>query len=394
MNKPLLAPGLDIQVSRTKPAQPSKIGVFSMCPLRYIFETESTGAERIPSGLMALRGIAAHRVIEEFARYPSAGIQELRQAFYGAAAQAAESQNTNPLVRIAFKQSGLSALFSTEQLVSACQFIRKVLARRPEAATSPGGPANALSKPVRPAVFGAERKLSWPALDMEGRADLIYRDSGGTVHVADFKTGNVLEDGGQPKHSYLLQVAAYGVLAKEMLGLDEVALELAGPASGWCGTLSGELEAMVREAVADLRARLPKQQPLHAGSLSASGPWCHSCASRPSCPAYMQALEGGPAEPGFLSPLDVAGKITDCVEADGFTRLRVLTHTGKHVSLNGVPLAVYPGLKPGMDILGFSLGSFDVLSRAAFPANFFVFRPDNPKASAFSSLLKASCNQD
>lgn len=365
-----------------------------MCPLRYIFETEGTRAERTPSGLMALRGIAAHRVIEEFANRPFPDIRELRQAFYGVAAQAAEAQDANPLIRTAFQHSGLSGLFSAEQLASACQFIRKALVRRQEAATAPGGPTAALAQPVRPSVFGAERKLSCPALDMEGRADLIYRDSGGAVHVADFKTGNVLADGGQPKPGYLLQIAAYGVLVKEMLGTDEIALELAGPASGWCGTLSGELEAMVREAVADLRARLPKLQPLQAGGLAAPGAWCQSCASRPSCPAYMQALEDGPAKQEFLSPFDVAGRVTDCAEADGFTRLRVRTQGGKHISLSGIPSALYPWLKPGMNIQGFSLGSFDVLSRAAFPANFFVFRPDNPKASAFSSLLKASCNQN
>lgn len=393
MSKPRPAPGPHIEARRTRPVQPSKIGLFSICPLRYVLETENTGAERIPSGLMALRGIAAHRVIEEFARHPSPTIQELRQAFYDAATQAAAAQEANPLIRIAFQQSGLSALFSAEQLASACQFIRKVLARRPEPAPVPRGETAALAKLVRPSMFGAERKLSCHALDMEGWVDLFYRDSGGTVHVADFKTGNVLENDGQPKPSYLLQVAAYGVLAKEMLGLNDIVLELVGTASEWTGTLDGELETMVRETVATLRACLPKQQPLQGGGLAASGPWCQSCASRPSCPAYMQALEGGSKEQVFLSPFDVAGKITDSVAAGCFTRLRVLTHRGKHVSLSGVPSKLYPGLEPGTDILGFSLGSYDVLSRAAFPANFYVFRPDNPKASAFSSLLRTACRR-
>lgn len=191
-----------------------------MCPLRYVFETEGTGAERIPPGLMALRGIAAHRVIKTFARHPSPSIPELRQAFHGAATEAVAAQDENPLIRFAFQQSGLSALFSAEQLASACHFIRKVLARRPEAATATFGQAAVLAKPVRPSMFGAERKLASHALDMEGWADLLYKGSDGSVHVVDFKTGNVLEGDGQPKPSYLLQVAAYGVLAKEMLGPD------------------------------------------------------------------------------------------------------------------------------------------------------------------------------
>ena len=169
---------------------------------------------------MALRGIAAHRVIKTFARHPSPSIPELRQAFHGAATEAVAAQDENPLIRFAFQQSGLSALFSAEQLASACHFIRKVLARRPEAATATFGQAAVLAKPVRPSMFGAERKLASHALDMEGWADLLYKGSDGSVHVVDFKTGNVLEGDGQPKPSYLLQVAAYGVLAKEMLGPD------------------------------------------------------------------------------------------------------------------------------------------------------------------------------
>lgn len=394
MSKRPPAPGLDFQVRRTKPVQPSKLGVFSMCPLRYVFETEGTGSGRIPPGVLALRGNIAHHVIKTFARHPSPSTQELRQAFHGAATQAVAAQEADPLIRFAFQQSGLSALFSAEQVASACQFIRKVLARRPEATTATFGQAAVLAKRVRPSMFGAERKLSSHALDMEGWADLLYKDSEGTVHVVDFKTGNVLEGDGQPKLGYLLQVAAYGVLVKEMLGLDEIALELVGAASGWTGTLHGELETMARGAVSTLRARLPKQQPLQASSLAAPGASCQSCASRPSCPAYMQSLEGGSEEHGFLSPFDVAGKVTNSVAADGYTRLRVLTPRGKYISLGGIPSALYPRLKSGIDILGFSLGSYDVLSRAAFPANFYVFRPDNPKASAFSSLLRTVCSRD
>jgi len=388
----LSAPGQGLLVRRTKPVSPSKLGVFSLCPLRYVLETENTGAGRTPGGLMALRGTAAHRVIEGLAGRPHTSPQELRQAFCGAVAQTIARRDTNSLIRLVFQQLGMNALFPAGQQASTCQFIRKVLERQAPGAAAGNRQRTALAGRVRPFAFGSERKLASAALDMAGSVDLVYKDSSGTVHVCDFKTGNVLEADGQPKHAYLLQISAYGLLAKDMLGLQEVALELAGPASRWQEILGGRLETMARQAIATLQARLPKLQPVQGESLAAPGSWCESCPVRPSCPVYMRALEDGSAAEGMLSPFDVAGTVTDIVSAGEFLRLRILTHSGKRVSLSGVPSSIYPGLAQGIKILGFSLGSYDVLARTAFPANFYIFRPDDPGASAFSSWLGVGQN--
>jgi hypothetical protein len=222
---------------------------------------------------------------------------------------------------------------------------------------------------------------------MEGWVDLVYKDSFGTVHVCDFKTGNVLETDSQPKHAYLLQVAAYGLLARDMLSLKEIALELIGPANDWHGMLEKRLETMVRQAIATLQTRLPKLEPVRAESLAAPGASCKSCTVRPFCEVYMRALAGGSAAEDTLSPFDVAGTVTEVVAADNFFRLRILTHKGKYVSLSGVPASLYPGVTQGIKNLGFSLGSSDVITRAAFPANFYIFKQENPRASAFSSRL-------
>lgn len=344
---------------------------------------------------MALRGTAAHRVIEGLAGLagrPQIPSQELRQAFCGAVAQTIARRDTNPLICLVFQQLGLNALFPAGQQASTCQFIRKVLERQVPKNAVGNAQRNVPPGRGRSFAFGSERKLASAGLDMEGCVDLIYKDSSATVHVCDFKTGNVLDADGQPKHAYLLQISAYGLLAKDMLGLQEVGLELAGPASGWQEMLGGRLEMMARQAIATLQARLPKLEQVHGESLAAPGSWCESCPVRPSCPVYMRALEDGSAAEGMLSPFDVAGTVTDIVSAGKFLRLRIRTHSGKRVSLSGVPAFIYPGLAQGIKILGFSLGSYDVVARAAFPANFYIFRPENPKESAFSSLIEIEQN--
>jgi hypothetical protein len=380
-------PGRELLVRRTRPLLPSKLGVFSLCPLRYVLETENAGAGITPPGLMALRGTAAHRAIEGLAGRRDPSSLELRQALRHTLAQTVARQDSNPLIRLAFEQFGVNALFPAEQQASMCQFIRKVLARQVHGEAAATGPITFRAKQGRSLSFGRERKLASRALDMEGRVDLVYKGSSGIVHVCDFKTGNVLEGDGQPKHAYLLQISAYGLLVKDMLDLETVGLELLGPASDWHGGLDDSLELMARQAIGTLQARLPKLEAVSGESLAASGSWCKSCTARPSCPVYVRALEAGSVAEDMLSPFDVAGTVTEVFAAGSYVRLRIVTQTGTRASLSEVPVSLYPRLVPGMRILGFSLGSFDVLTRAAFAANFYIFRRDDPKASAFSSRI-------
>lgn len=386
MSTHLSALGQGLLVRRTKPVSPSKLGVFSLCPLRYILETEDAVAGKIPYGLRTLRGTAAHRVIEKLSEWPHPLSEDLLEAFCSAVAQAVTRRDANPMIRLAFEQLGVNALFPMGELASTCQFIRKILARYVHREGA-GGPKASHYKSGCSFAFGRERKLVSAMLDMEGRVDLMYKDSAGTVHVCDFKTGNVLDANGRPKSDYLLQISAYGLLAKETLGLNEAALELAGPSSSWHGMLSGTHETMARQAIAYLQARLPKLKTVHSESLAVPGSWCASCTVRPTCPTYTQVLEGGPAAADILSPVDIAGTVTELFGTGEFLRLRILTHSGRRVSISGIPASIYPGLSKGINICGFSLGSYDMLARAAFPANFYLFRPDAPKASAFSSLL-------
>jgi hypothetical protein len=377
---------------RTKPVSPSKLSTFVLCPLRYVLETERPKEGAIPPGPMALRGTAVHHVIQAHAGRPLPSGREIRDAYMNAVVAEATRPDGNALIRLAVENGGASELFAQEQIVAASQFIRKILQQHQDnlALHDPARrETGALSVPDRrPALFGIERKLSSSELDMEGRVDLLYKDDGGTVHVTDFKTGNVLEVGGEPKSSYLIQMAAYGVLVQETLSPAKILLELSGPSSEWSGPFGPELDCNVKTLVSRLHARLPKDEPIAATTIATTGAHCQGCTYRPSCPAYISLLESGAPDGGVLSQFDFSTAITDATHHSGWATLRAVTNKQTVISLSGVPTSIYPELAAGTKIRAFSLGAFDVLARAAFPANFYVYRRDMPKSSAFASLIK------
>lgn len=384
MTGTLGAPGL-LQAKRTKPISPSKLPFFAQCALRYVLETERPRVPTIPAGLAALRGTAIHAVIEENVGHSVPESSELRKRFLEIAETAARQQG-NALMLKAMLAAGMNALFPARLVLADMQFIRSVLTRHyrkqhgSEAAAGRRGSGKALG-----GRFGAERQLASVSLDMEGRPDLLYKDENGLVHVAEFKSGKVTGPDGLPKEAYLVQIAAYGLLVKELWSPPgEVALELAGPSSAWEGKLDEQLEKPVTSLLAGLRERLPKHVQLDAAELASPGLHCHSCAYRPACPAYLAALD---AQAPDVSPCDIAGMVLEVEHQQEAVSLRVKSQHGRTVAIRGIPEPVESALEPGSYIRAFSLGIFDILPKAAFPANFFAYRSDDPRQSSFGAFV-------
>ncbi|MGZ6315635.1 MAG: PD-(D/E)XK nuclease family protein [Anaerolineales bacterium] len=375
------------QVKRTKPISPSQLPAFALCPLRYVLQTEPLGVDTVPAGLPAVRGIALHNVIERYMGRTLPASGELREAFLEAAQATAEKQG-NAVIRRAMQSAGIRSLFPTQRVLSDVQFIRTLLGRYPRSGTQPG-----IAVPAAPSSsassrsFGTERKLASARLDMEGRIDLLLKDAEGSIHVVDYKSGRVSDSDGNPKDSFLMQVAAYGLLVKEAFDPSSpIVLELVGPSSVWEGPFDEQLEQTVLMLLAALKTRLPKHVPLEAAELAILGEHCHSCPFRPACPAYLTALATGEAK--GLSPADISGVIVEAVHREDLATLRVLNTSGRIVAISGVPLSERCRLAPGVSIEGFSLGIADVLATAPFPANFYQYRKDDPRQSAFGSLIR------
>ncbi|HJW57577.1 MAG TPA: PD-(D/E)XK nuclease family protein [Burkholderiaceae bacterium] len=381
MSSPTLA------LERTRPVSPSKLASFTTCPLRYLLETERPANGGLSRSPMALRGTIAHTLIERFTGKPLPTAQVLIGQFHVLLAAALTRDDAGPLLKLSFEAAGTAGILNSAQVVSACGFAMRVLKTRPQgqratpAATAGRGSAGPL---------GPERKFEAPSLDLAGYIDLAYADSSGNIHIVDYKTGSVLNDDGAPRPEYQLQLAAYGVLAKKVLEPQKVFLELAGASSSWQGELTADLEATVLQLVDDLRHQLPRNRGLDASRLAKPGIHCQECRSRPSCPSYVNCLRYASTGDQRLSPRDVAGDIVEAYEKGAFTSLRLRTSNGYTVSIAGIPTQFLQGATTGDRLAGYSLGYFDDLTSAKFAANFFIYRADNPAASAFEATLKVS----
>jgi CRISPR/Cas system-associated exonuclease Cas4 (RecB family) len=274
-----------------------------------------------------------------------------------------------------------------KDLLSTSSFIRQILARYGDSQPlgTRGTPVNGRTTP---SVFGPERRVSSENLDVEGRADLIYKDSSSAIHVVDYKSGKVTDENGQPKREFLLQVATYGIAVSERFPPPhKIILELLSPNSEWTGQLNEELAFEVKTLLEQVNSLLPKNTSVDTNRLATIGSHCHSCSYRPTCPAYTLALEDEKIDQ--TCQCDLSGTIFEVSQQADMAIIRLRTKGGRIAAITGVPRDIYPELHVGARIHAYSLGITDVLSRARYPANFYMYRPENPRESAFSAMILA-----
>ena len=372
------------QVTRTRPVSPSKILQLEQCPLRYALSTEFLQVAAIPLGMSAIRGIVIHELIgENLGReLPSAPV--LRGMFIQAAERAILEKGS-PLLKKTLREVAGQVLFPMKDLLSTSSFVRQILVRYGESQ-----PLNTRGSPVSgrtaPGIFGPERKVLSEKLDVEGRADLIYKDSSSAIHVVDYKSGKVTDENGLPKRDFLLQVATYGLAVSERFPPPQkIILELLSPDSEWAGQLDEGVALEVKTLLLQVSALLPKNTRIDANRLATIGQHCQSCSYRPACPAYTAALES--EQIGQTCQCDLSGTIFEVIQKADMAIIRLRTKGGRIAAIAGVPRDIYPELHVGAHIRAYSLGITDVLSRAQYPANFYMYRPESPRESAFSAII-------
>lgn len=369
---------------RTRPISPSKIGMFAVCPLSYLLETEKPVGGGLSHTPVALRGTISHKLIERFTGNPLPTPQDLLDAFQNLLTDALSKADGSALLRLAFQARGSAGVLSSAQVISACGFVMKILKSqqqsRRETFLSPIGRESAN-------FIGPEKRFEDEELDLAGYIDLTYVDTNGKIHVVDYKTGRVLAEDGSPRSEYLMQIAAYGLLVKRKLRLSTIFLNLTGNNSVWEGELNPDLEATVLQLVKDVQRIFPRGGEVNPRQIAISGGHCQSCNFRPSCEGYMDFLRTSGYGDERRSLNDVSGEIVEIKSIGRLATLRLSTISG-NVLIAGVPTDLMQGVSLGKLVDAYGLGYFDDLTRARFPANFFVYREDNPSASAFGVSLK------
>lgn len=380
MDKPL-------SVERTKPAHPSKLGIFLACRLRYVFETERPASIIVGDHPSALLGTAVHHAAELLRRKmpvePSASVAVLERCI---GRLLARSSRPRQLIGWMLSQYGINALVPRAQFISHAGFAwtlaQRLPLRRAAGASAPRDQTGRIP-------IGLERRLASAALDMAGRADEIYWAAHRHIRIVDFKTGSIRDSGGSPNQNYVLQLAAYGLAVRELDQSVAITLELLGKGDQWIGPLDAPSAQAASQLLADLRRALPRGSEIPAVGLACIGEHCGPCAYRPSCTAYREQLERETAiDHGFYG-VDICGTLAGVSEENGFYAMRLLLPQGFAARISRIPeiLLAADQCAAGDKATAFGIRSLEPARRGSFPQNFAVVDVQHPRNSAFQSCF-------
>ena len=368
-------------VKRTKPISPSKIGLFDTCKLRYLTESEGVACSRLQMGPAALMGIAVHAAIESLVGHPEPEVGLVRGVLTDKLSEQLSSpKKSSQTAHAAFKRYGVRGVVSQARILSLCGYLLDVLGRLPRQVGSGKPPVS--SSPLKIGQLGIEKWAMSKSLAMAGRIDYSYLDEGGTLHVVDFKTGSVTEAGGMPKPGYLIQIAAYGSMLREVISVAKVRLHLEGPRGSWESDLTPEFENRVKYVAREINRSLPFDKIFDAAEIASPGEHCCSCSVRPACAEYLAALSAGASGESLqiISAGDLFGKVIETKVNDGLVNVRLECPKDGRVTVTGIPEVVWAGDEY---VFMFALRTNEVPGRARYVANYHVLDIGQPQGSAF-----------
>lgn len=371
-------------LKRTQPFRPSKIGLFSDCPLRYIFETERPEPGGLLPGPQVYLGIAFHNAIEYFwgqTAVKGTSVRDWIRSEFGRRLIAED----RGLCQWLYERDGIDALIAPSLVSDAARLAQQQVALSEY--LSPKGGMSYTEKGQ--AIFGVERRMFSEKFDLAGRTDLVEMD-GDRVCVVDFKLGLSLDESGEPKHEYLLQLAAYALIVKEVLGDVGVSLELRSPKKTFRREFDQMLKTKILDTLKDMQRMLPREILLDQAALARKGAHCLSCGYRPICSNYQTRLLNSQAiDADFVSPLDVSGTVISVtLDGDLASVLLKAEPDLRRVNIAGIPREmIVDGLKPGDDWTAFSLGTPEVRGKGNYIANFHLLDLVNPRQSAFACKI-------
>jgi hypothetical protein len=194
---------------------------------------------------------------------------------------------------------------------------------------------------------GIEPWLVANDLRLVGRPDLLVREPGNVVHIADDKTGRVLDDKGQVLPSHVAQLELYALMVEHLVPDARVRLAVVGRSShpiSWDVTRRSKAAKRLEE----FHEKLPAGKVLPASTLAVPGRDCQSCRLRPRCSAYSRAATSwwrDASEGPRPVPFDTWGPLTDVTPVEATMDLVLKDPVGRTVRIGGLSEAL--GITPG-----------------------------------------------
>ena len=372
------------ELKRTQPLRPSKIGLFSVCPLRYIFETERPEPGGLLPGPQVYLGIAFHNAIENFwgqSLVKGTNVREWIRSEFGKKLTAED----RGLCQWLYNREGIDALISPSLVSDASRLAQQQVSLSSYVSLRGGVPHAENGN----GILGVERRVASEKLDLAGRTDLIEMD-GDSVCVVDFKLGLSLDESGEPKHEYLLQLAAYALIVKEVLGDVSVSLELRSPKKTFRREFDLTQESKILDTLKTMRATLPREKSLDQAILAREGEHCLACGYRPMCSNYQNRLrQSRSIDVDFVSPLDISGEVISLTSEGELASVLLKAEPDfRRVYITGIPLEmINDGVKPGDQWAVYSLATPEVRGKGNYIANFHLIDLVNSRQSAFSCKI-------
>ena len=367
---------LPLPVLRPDRLSPSRFGIASRCPLRFVLDTSAPECDSaLPSSSGARYvGTVVHRLIEA-ARRGHAGnppdrarLEETWQAELRTAEQDAIANGDACWVPLAQSQR-----YSERSRLWAMQLASDQRVR------SAGG-ASVTAK----ASLCTETEVVSSDGSIRGFIDAVELD-GGALVIQDFKSGAVLDDSGRPKEPYRQQMILYAGLYHDARGRWPDRLELIDRR----GTVvpvpyqQADATSLLTEAqdlLVRLRAAIRDGQTTSDGDIAnlarvdvgSSNSPCWSCRHRPICHQHLGALRSA----GLIrhgehrySPVDVIGRVESVAAPDG-GRIRIrLRHGDRQYTIQGLARSgtfsddAGPTVNDRLPVPGDSVGVYSALPR-------------------------------
>jgi hypothetical protein len=376
-----------LYVERTKPLNPSKLGIFLGCHLRYLYETERPATLVVGENPSALIGTATHSAAVLIrSRLPISQTESLWIFEQCIGRLLAHADQPRQLIGWMLRKFGKNSLIPRAKFMSQVGFAWALAQRHPPLRTS-----DAFAVPLQTVKIpvGLERRLASAKLDMAGRADEIYWMSVGHIRIVDFKTGSIREGDGCPKRNHVLQLAAYGLAVREIDPNVAITLELRGNSDRWIGTLDEPTANDARQLLAELKRVLPRGEAISVAGLSCIGAHCGQCAYRPSCPSYREHLERESMIDHGYNGFDISGSLITLTEENDFHAIRLLLAKGFPVRISSIPAILLPKVAHtlGAKVACFGIRSLGSSRLGALSQNFSVVDIQQPRNSAFQSCF-------
>jgi hypothetical protein len=235
--------------------------------------------------------------------------------------------------------------------------------------------------------FGPEVAVRSSSLGLEGRIDQLDAIDAKKLRITEYKTGNALDEKGALKEPHRLQLGAYALAVRTILGSRADSIEIrVFSAEGQKDFRFDETWAReVEDALHSLDRGIPKGQRVNSTDLASPGDICAGCSFRPRCSRYLEASMLEPKNAAW--PLDTWGPVVDARRhAPGLSEVKVLLGTRGSATIFGVPEKWVMNERGMVDFLAaFSLARMERDSNRDRPNNFVVIDCQTPYRSAFAA---------